>query len=187
MKSALQTSALDQKLFMVYLGGRVEGALVEVHDIRFVLGCSIEDTFEDLRQQWWGEQSGLHLDCWGAIEYADGYAVTLQSSPQESDNKLFFINLGGYDPKQFTELHENILVVAPTESKAKVKALKSILHLKGAHKDNMYEVENIYSLDNVAADKSLYIHLEKTEKKQPFEFICKYKRIDKIVRAEAAS
>jgi hypothetical protein len=37
---------------------------------------------------------------------------------------LFFINLGGYSPDQFAELHRNILVVARNEFGAKARALE---------------------------------------------------------------
>ena len=40
-------------------------------------------------------------------------------------NKLFFVNLGGYDPDEFTELHKNVLLVAPDAKTAKAKAKES--------------------------------------------------------------
>jgi hypothetical protein len=36
------------------------------------------------------------------------------------DERLFFANMGGYDPREFAELHRNILVVAPDAKSAKV-------------------------------------------------------------------
>jgi hypothetical protein len=25
--------------------------------------------------RWWGDRKSLHLDCWGAVEQADGYDI----------------------------------------------------------------------------------------------------------------
>jgi hypothetical protein len=79
------------KLFMFYVGGDCGNSNVELHDVRFSIGRAPEDCFEDLRRQWWGEPRSLHLDCWGAVEQADGYDVELSTeAPAETQNKLFF-------------------------------------------------------------------------------------------------
>ena len=65
----------------------------------------------------------------------DGHDIHLKNEPSDSENKLYFVNLGGYDRNEFTELHKNIFVVAPTASKAKVRALKQILDWESHHKD----------------------------------------------------
>jgi len=78
-------------------------------------------------------------------------------------------HLGGYDPDDFNELHKNIFVVAPTESKAKVRALKTILHWKSHHKDNLFGVENITRVDKLNL-QGWRIHLEKTDNPIPFVF-----------------
>jgi len=35
---------IDNKLFLVYVGGTAPGANIELHDIRFVVGQSMEET-----------------------------------------------------------------------------------------------------------------------------------------------
>src|SRR5688572_13558434 len=101
------------ELFVVYVGGKTETSLIEVHDIHFAVGNKIEDTYEQLRNQWWGTPKSLHLDAWGIVKTVDDYDVILKPEPvTDQVNKLFFLNLGGYDPKQFTELHKNMFVVA---------------------------------------------------------------------------
>jgi hypothetical protein len=50
------------KLFLVYLGGGAPKSNIELHDGQFVAGETIEDTFEQLRQRWFGTVKGLHLD-----------------------------------------------------------------------------------------------------------------------------
>ncbi len=40
--------------------------------------------------------------------------VTLTAGPQsDMAARLFFVNLGGYNPLEFGELHSNVLIVAP--------------------------------------------------------------------------
>ena len=61
------------KLFMFYVGGNCGNSNVELHDVRFSIGETAEDCHDDLRRQWWGDPESLHLDCWGAVEQADGF------------------------------------------------------------------------------------------------------------------
>ncbi len=131
------------KLFMFYIGGDCANSNVELHNVRFSIGETAEDCRDDLRRQWWGGAKSLHLDCWGEIEQADGYDVALtQGAPTaETDEKLFFLNLGGYDPGEFGELHKNILLVAPNAKAATRKALQQIRNWTLPHKDNVFEVE----------------------------------------------
>jgi Domain of Unknown Function (DUF1543) len=39
------------KLFAIYVGGELEGANIELHDMRFIVAPSIADTYEELRRQ----------------------------------------------------------------------------------------------------------------------------------------
>ena len=48
-------------LFLVVLGGRIKGCHVELHDVRWVVGDSIEDTIPELKRQWFGTRRGLHI------------------------------------------------------------------------------------------------------------------------------
>ena len=47
-------------LFLVVLGGRAKKANIELHDVRWVVGSRIEDTFDALRNDWFGNFEGLH-------------------------------------------------------------------------------------------------------------------------------
>jgi len=158
------------KLFAFYIGGETANSLIEVHDVRFAAAEKIEDAYEGIRASWWGTPESLHLDCWGELTSADGHNITLKTAPQTREDKLWFVNLGGYDPANFGELHRDVFVVAPTQSKAKVKALKGILDWKGHHKDNVFDVEGITSIDDILAKSGYYVHLEKTDTPVPFVF-----------------
>jgi len=168
------------KLFIVYVGGEIEQSHVELHDVRFCVGKTIEDCYDDLRAQWWGTPESLHLDCWGVLEYADGYNVSLSKNrPSDESDKLYFVNLGGYTSKEFTELHSNIFVIAPNDSKAKVRALKTIQHWDSPHRDYQYEVEKAVCLNDAVESYGYHVVLEKTDTEQEFQFTCKYTPIAK--------
>ncbi len=134
---------MGRKLFAVYVGGFVEGAHVELHDMRFAIGATIEDCFDDLKAQWWGAPESLHIDAFGALECVDGYRIDVVDEPAPGADRLWFFNLGGYDPALFTELHENVFVVAPDWRIGKRKALARIAGWTSPHKDYVFDVETM--------------------------------------------
>lgn len=163
------------ELFIIYIGGIHEKAFIEVHDMRFVIAETIEETYDVLKKTWWGTPKSLHLDAWGALKYADGYKIELKEAPVEDEiNKLYFVNLGGYDRKQFTEAHKNVFVVAPTASKAKVRALKQILDWESYHRDYQFEIDEVIDMSAIVDGKKLNIHLTPCDTEEAFEFTCKY-------------
>ena len=121
----------EKYLFLVVLGGRSKKANVELHDVRWVIGSRIEDTYEELRRDWFGTFEGLHIDSYKKINYVDGYKITLKNIENNKlkDNKfysvnntrknLWFVNIGGYDPSSMQEKHEFGLVVASSKFEAK--------------------------------------------------------------------
>ncbi len=162
---------------MVYVGGHTPTSNLEVHDMRFVVGETIEDCYKELQKQWWGDPDTLHLDCWGAIEQVDGYDVSLSTKPYSTEKNLFFVNFGGYNPEQFDELHKNILIVAPNEAQAKGKAKEDVMHWQVPHKDTLFDIEKALCLNEQLEKEGLYIHLEKSDTIKEFAFTCTYKPI----------
>ena len=59
------------------LGGRAEKANIELHDVRWVVGSKIEDTYDTLRKDWFGSSKGLHIDSYKKIKYIDGHKINL--------------------------------------------------------------------------------------------------------------
>ncbi len=131
------------KLFVVIVGGEIEGCHVELHDTRFVAGERIEDCYEALRSQWWGTPRSLHLDAWGPLEWADGYRIGLARSGGDGagELRLWHLNLGGYDRTRFEELHRNLFLVAPDWRSAKARALAGLAGWTSPHKDYVFDVE----------------------------------------------
>ena len=163
------------KLFMFYVGGSCGNSNVELHDVRFSIGETAEDCYDDLRQQWWGDPTSLHLDCWGEVSQADGYDVALTTDAlRDGVNKLFFVNLGGYDAREFSELHKNILLVAPDAKAAKAKALARIQGWSEPHKDKLFEVEAAVDVTASMRRYGYFLELAKAKVEKPFAFVCRY-------------
>ena len=66
-------------LYLVVLGGRIRKANIELHDVRWVIGSNIQDTFDDLRKNWFGSISGLHIDSYKKVHTIDGYRINLKN------------------------------------------------------------------------------------------------------------
>lgn len=169
---------------MIMVGGHTPTSNLEVHDIRFVAGEKIEDTYETLQSEWWGDPDTLHLDVWSKITCIDSYDISLKTEPCTGEQKLFFVNLGGYDPAHFDELHKNILVVAKSAAFAKHAAKETVKHWKVPHKDTLMEIEKLIPLDKVGG---LYVHLEKSANPVPFSFEWGYTPISKKALAKKAA
>ena len=155
---------MNLSLFIVVLGGRSLKSNIEIHDVRWVLGESIEDTFPELRKQWLGKRRGLHIDSYKRIKYVDGYKVAVSKyiknddwiTPQAKEKSLWFINLGGYDPNKMYEEHNFTLVVAEEALEAKRKAKKNWeSNLKNKHNDDYSGIKNFEQIDDLHSIKKI--------------------------------
>ena len=105
-------------LYMVVLGGRAGMANIELHDVRWVVGQRIEDTYDVLRRDWFGTFEGLHIDSYKKINYVDGYKINLINidnkkfknnkffNRNNSKKNLWFVNIGGYSPNSMQEMYQ---------------------------------------------------------------------------------
>ena len=154
---------MNLSLFIVVLGGRSLKSNIEIHDVRWVIGESIEDTFPELRKQWIGKIKGLHIDSYKRIKYIDGYKIVISKSNKDNlidhkieDESLWFINLGGYDPKKMYEEHEFTLVVAKKALEAKRKAKNNwISNLNKKHNDDFSSIKNFAQIDDIHSIKKI--------------------------------
>lgn len=170
------------KLFVIYIGGTHEKSLIELHDMRFVVANTIEETYDALRQSWWGIPTSLHLDAWGVLDYVDNHNIQISNIPPDKQSKqLYFVNLGGYNQQQFTELHKNVFVVAADEVQAKQKAVKQIAEWESPHCDYLHQVDSVLNLNEILAVENHYLHLKEDSHGKPFEFTCRYTPIGKLL------
>jgi hypothetical protein len=158
------TNPIEKKLFAVYLGGRAPRCNTELHDVVFIVGESIETSYEQLMDKWFGNPLRLHIDSWMELLVVDGHRVSLQRTPAIlASKKLFFINLGAYQPGQFTELHANTFVVAASEADVKQRAKSKLLRgAQQVHTDDLYDIDDCLEIAEVDGH---HIHLEPTSEK----------------------
>ena len=63
----------------------------------------------------------VHIDAWTMVQHVDGYKIRIQPKSEAQSNneqKLYFINLGGYRENEFEEYHKKLFVVATKISEA---------------------------------------------------------------------
>jgi len=155
-------------LFLVVLGGRAKKANVELHDVRWVIGSKIEDTFDVLRNSWFGTFEGLHIDSYKKIDFVDGYKINLKNlennkfinkkicNVNNAQKNLWFVNIGGYDPSSMQEKHEFGLVVASTKLEAKnIAKSKWLVGYKKKHKDDLASIKILFSCDDCQLIKKI--------------------------------
>ena len=151
----------DSKLFAVYLGGRAPKCNIELHDVAFVVGTSIEETYTQLLDDWFGSPENLHLNSWFEVRVVDGHALTLSEASQESTRKLYFVNVGGYLPNKFIEFHEAGFVVAETLRQAKDTARQKLLvEMESVHTDDVFDVDDCIEISRIGR---FFVHLEPTD------------------------
>ncbi|ALS32030.1 hypothetical protein PTRA_a0704 [Pseudoalteromonas translucida KMM 520] len=144
------------QLFMVYLGGRIQGCHIEMHDIRFVVGQNIEQTYTKLKSQWVGDKNSVHMDSYMAINHIDGYQVTVCDTPVEQTKQLYFVNLGAYRSDLMAEQHDFALYVASSSQEAKQRAKNDLLAgLSHIHKDDLHDVDDCFAIDLLDSQLSI--------------------------------
>ena len=148
----------ELNLYLVVLGGRISKANSELHDVRWVIGSKIQDTFDDLRKAQFGTIDGLHIDSYKKITSIEGYKIQVTKSQntefkinpikkEKDTKKLWFINLGGYDPKSMQEKHKFGLVVASTALHA--KNIAKTRWLNGSEKKHKDDINCLQRLSNI--------------------------------------
>ena len=155
-------------LYLVVLGGSAEKANIELHDVRWVVGSNIEDTYDALREDWFGSPKGLHIDSYKKIKYIDGYKINLIDLEKDKIYKkqlvkknkakkyLWFVNIGGYDPTSMQEKHEFGLVTASTKLEAKnIAKSKWLIGCEKKHKDDIASLEMLFDCDDCELIKKI--------------------------------
>jgi len=149
-------------LHVFMLGGRHARARIEVHDVAFANVDAIEEAYPQLRQDWFGERKGLHVDGWLAVDGVEEYKVRFgEVAPAEGAPRLYFLNLGGYAAGALGEAHDYRLLVATDAeaAKRKAKALRDASWFK-PHTDALLEVDDCIAIDQIGG---CHVQLERGE------------------------
>jgi len=148
------------KLFMLLIGCTPPGRHIEQHDIFFGIANSLQELIPDI-EAFWPEPERIHIDAWREVTVVDGYQVkTLLKDSDIVENqkqKLFFINLGGYQENKFEEQHYMLLTVKADRSAAFKEAKETLFfknnHFTGAnsHIDDKYgiDVDDLYEIIDI--------------------------------------
>lgn len=133
------------KLFAVFVGGNHPRANVELHDVRFCVGETLEDTIPQLRAAWWGTPKSLHIDGYADLTHVDGRPVRVVPGPPPAGPRLslWFINVGGYTPELFGEQHHYLFMTGTEKSEVWTRARALSPDWTGRHKDNFTVIDDI--------------------------------------------
>ena len=150
------------QLFAVCLGGRAEGCNVELHDVVFAVGRSLEDVHDQLLDRWCGDPEGLHVDAWAVLDRVPGYRVSLEKTPPGAAERLYFVNIGGYVANEFGERHVYGFYAGAGRAEVKTRAKRELLTGKqSVHRDDLFEIDGIIEIE---AGDGWHVHLEPDSK-----------------------
>jgi hypothetical protein len=149
------------KLFMVLLGCKPPGRHIEQHDVFFGIAATIEELIPEMKLFW--PDGIIHIDAWREVNVVDGCRLNIipkgQGAQPVKRERLFFINLGGYQENKFEEQHYIMLTVKQSKGDAFRKAKdtlfyrhnqfdKAVSHIDdkyGVDVDDLYDVEEMLS------------------------------------------
>ena len=186
-------------LHMAIIGCTPKGRFTEQHDVFFGIGANMKDLIPQMINFWPEAEGKIHIDAWRRVTNVNGHAITIipangitETSP-EGTMKLFFLNLGGYKPREFEEYHYKMLVAAPDVAEAiqesKQTAFYKHYDFEGAtsHIDDKYgiDVDDLYVvkdiLDPVYKEQyALSVSAEKENSLPEDELHIGYFKLDKL-------
>ena len=155
---------LPLKLYMVLLGANPKGRVVEQHDYFFGIANNLKELVPAIRQSWPEAGNSIHVDGWREVTTVDGFAIRVvekNTSAVSNTQRLFFINLGGYQTGKLEEQHYTLLTVQDGRVPAVKESMKTAFYktnnARGAHShidekfgvdvDDMYRIEDLLSPD----------------------------------------
>lgn len=149
------------------LGCRPSGRNTEQHDIFFGIGSTIKDLVPDMKTFWPEAKGNLHVDAWREVTVVNGYNIRVvpkveaATVSEETNDRLFFLNLGGYKAGEFDEFHYKMLIVAEDQAAAVKQAKQTAFYkhtgFKGAtsHIDDKFgiDVDDLYQVKDILEDE----------------------------------
>lgn len=145
------------------LGCRPSGRNTEQHDIFFGIASTIGELVPEMKAFWPEAKGNIHVDAWREVTVVNGYNIRVvlkEGGPAvsaEINDKLFFLNLGGYKAGEFDEFHYKMLVVAEDQAAAVKQARQTAFYkytgFKGAtsHIDDKFgvDVDDLYQVKDI--------------------------------------
>lgn len=144
---------------MILLGCKPKGRHTEQHDIFFAIANEVKELVPAIHAFWPEANGKIHLDAYRIVNHVNGYKVDVveKNNVVGSANRLFFMNLGGYQSKVFEELHYKMLMVAPEKSVAIKNAKESDFFQQyfSPHIDDKYgvDVDDVFEIEDVLPEE----------------------------------
>jgi len=100
-------------------------------------------------KRFWPEAKGkIHIDAWRKVTKVDGMNVAISDKTNdETAEKLFFINLGGYRENEFEEYHYKVLASGTTLAKASKKAKQTAFFKHYSFKGGESHIDEKFGID----------------------------------------
>ncbi|MFN0256059.1 DUF1543 domain-containing protein [Pedobacter ureilyticus] len=145
----------NPKLFMILLGCKPGGRHTEQHDIFFAISNELKGLVPAINAFWPEANGKIHLDAYRIVNHVNGYKVEVVERRTEANtgNRLFFMNLGGYQSNVFEELHYKMLMIAEDKAVATKNAKESEFFKQyfSPHIDDKYgvDVDDVFDIEDV--------------------------------------
>jgi hypothetical protein len=163
------------KLYAVVLGGRADGCNIELHDVVFVVGNTLEDTYPTLIQKWFGNKKRMHIDSSIELTHADHHDIVLSHEKISQELKLFFVNFGAYKAQHFGEIHQTAFYVGKTKTEVLARAKKDLcVSLDESHCDDNLIVDDIMAIESI---DGLFLQLVPSSKQTELTIINGYRKL----------
>lgn len=173
------------KLFYTILGATPKGRNTEQHDVFFGIAETLKDLIPDIKRFWPEAKGKIHIDGYQELQFVDGFELKIVEKNSElSENHLFFINLGGYEPGKFEELHQQYMMVGKSMAEIirRVKKTKfyKTMGFKNAesHIDDKYgvDIDDIFKVTDILPQEmkekySIVLEKSKVENQENYTFI----------------
>lgn len=136
------------KLFYVLLGATPKGRNTEQHDVFFGIAENVYDLKKDIHAFWKEANGKIHMDGYVEVNFVDGYEVCIvEKIDNKGNDHLYFMNLGGYDPGVFQELHQQLLMVGNSVSSVIKRAMKTDFFKEMSFKNAASHIDDHYGVD----------------------------------------
>ncbi|WP_312078887.1 DUF1543 domain-containing protein [Chryseobacterium sp.] len=181
------------KLFYVILGATPKGRNIEQHDVFFGIAETLKELVPDMKEFWKEAEGKIHLDCYQEVKFVDGFEVKIvEKSADNSENQLYFVNLGGYKKGYFEEFHEQHLMVGNSMAEIVKKAMKTefyktmgfenaVSHIDDKHGVDIDDIFNVNDILPLKMKEKYSILLVKSDEVNQENFVdIGYRKIDKL-------
>jgi hypothetical protein len=163
------------KLWVVLLGGRPADARIEQHNVFWGAAYELKDLYGAIKRSWLAARQ-VHIDAHMCVEQIGDYEVVICKESElanltdiDTEKKLFFVNLGGYQEGMMTEMHKRVLIVASSEDEATLIAKKDKFFEQGINIENtVTHIDDKHQLED-GLDIEIPINIGSAVKQQGFK------------------